>query len=136
MLKRAGASETCGYAYLYPQRGSVMSHMYSTMVFISKSFPPLLDSGSRFSFYSFPVLRVERELLLLFFFFKARWTSTSSVVQLSLSFKIYDKYLEGKKSYRKFNMVRWTHESNFISSRKPPDNTVKWFFFKGINSLG
>ena len=116
-------------------RFSEESHVFHYGL-ISISFPPLLDSRSRFSFYSFPVVRVERELFvtLFFFFFKARQTSTSSVVQLSLWFKIYNKYLEGKKSYRKFNMLRWTHESNFISFRKPPDNTMKWFFFKGINS--
>ena len=70
----------------WDQEGSVRSHMYSTMVFISVSFPPLLDSKSRFSFYSFPVVRVERELFVTLFFFKkkARQTSTSSVAQLSL----------------------------------------------------
>lgn len=33
-------------------------------------------------------------------------------------------------SYRQFKVVEWTQASNFTSSRKQHDNSVKWFFFK------
>lgn len=97
-------------------------------------FPPLLESRSGLTFLI--AVRIARDLFVTHFsFFKSR----TNLYSLSLSFPFHLNILEFSERqmfYRKFKIVEWKHVSNFTSSGKPLDMTVKWFFLKGISSQG